>query len=52
MLTPWERVVRELEHEEPDRVPWGGENISQPTADVVLGRPALTGMGGGQPPHD
>lgn len=47
MLTPWERVVRELEHEEPDRVPWGGENISQPTADVVLGRPALTGMGGG-----
>jgi hypothetical protein len=46
MLTPWERVIRELEHEEPDRVPWGGENVSWPTADQVLRRPALTGMGG------
>ncbi len=45
MLTSWERVIRELDHEEPDRVPWGGEQISHPTADVVLGRPALTGMG-------
>ncbi len=46
VLTSWERVIRELEHLEPDRVPWGGENISWPTADLVLARPALTGMGG------
>ncbi len=46
MMTPWERVTRELNHEEPDRLPWGGEGVSHPTADLVLGRPALTGMGG------
>jgi len=46
LLSPWERVIRELQHEEPDRVPWGGEGVSRPTADVILGRPALTGMGG------
>ena len=46
MLCPWERVIREMQHEEPDRVPWGGEEVSQPTADIVLGRPSLLGMGG------
>jgi len=46
VLSPWERVVREIQHEEPDRVPWGGEEVSQPTADIVLGRPSLLGMGG------
>ncbi|MBU7004384.1 MAG: hypothetical protein HXS50_02370 [Theionarchaea archaeon] len=46
MLSSWERVTRELLHEEPDRVPWGGEGVSMPTADIILGRPALTGMGG------
>ena len=46
MPSPWERVIQALYHEESDRVPWGGDSISQPTADAVLRRPALTGMGG------
>lgn len=46
MLTGRERVVRALCHEEPDRVPYGGEGIAQPTADVILGRPCVLEMAG------
>ncbi len=41
-----ERVIRALCLEESDRVPLGGDGVSQPTADVVLGRPCVMEMGG------
>jgi hypothetical protein len=46
LLTGRERVIRALCHEEPDRVPYGGEGISNPTADVILGRPCVLEMAG------
>jgi len=46
MLTGRERVIRALCHEEPDRIPYGGEGIVQPTADVILGHPCVLEMAG------
>lgn len=46
MLTGRERVIRELCHEEPDCVPYGGEGIAYPTADIILNRPCVLEMAG------
>jgi len=46
LLTGRERVIRALCHEEPDRVPYGGEGIACPTADAILGRPCVLEMAG------
>jgi len=37
-MTPKERVRMALNHEEPDRVPWGGYGIDYDTVEHVLGR--------------
>lgn len=46
MLTSRERVIRAFCLEEPDRVPFGGEGIARPTADVILNRPCVLEMAG------
>jgi len=44
-LDSWERVVRALSLEEPDRVPVFDYDVNSPVASKILGRTAFTGIG-------